>query len=104
MLAISGDTRSKLLPEVPTFAEAGLKDFSVTNWIGLWAPRGTPQPILDRLGKEISAIMATPEMKTFAEEAGAAPKWVVGEDFVRLVKEEDARWKGVIDKIGLQKK
>jgi len=104
MLAISGETRSKLLPDVPTFAEAGMKDFSVTNWIGLWAPRGTPQPILERLAREISAIMVTADMKTFAEDSGAAPNFAVGEDFVRLVKEEDARWKSVIEKIGIEKK
>lgn len=104
MLAISGDNRSALLPDVPTFAEAGLPNFGVVNWIGLWAPRGTPRPILDRMGKEISAVMATPEMKAFAAEAGAEHKWVVGEDFVRLMQVEDARWKAVIDKIGLQKK
>ncbi len=104
MLAISGATRSNLLPEVPTFAEAGLKDFGVTNWIGLWAPRGTPQAILTRLEKEIAAVMSTPEMKAFCDQAGAAPLFAVGQDFSKLLSEENTRWKTVIEKIGLVKK
>ena len=103
VLAMGGTTRNKLLPDSPTFAEGGLKDFSVTNWIGLWAPRGTPRPILDRMAKEIAAIMATPEIRTFSEEVGAAPNFAVGDDFLRLLNEEDVRWKAVIDKLGLEK-
>ena len=104
VLAMGGTTRNKLLPDAPTFAESGLKDFSFTSWNGLWAPRGTPRPILDRMVKEIAAIMATPEMRTFSEEVGAAPNFAVGDDFLRMLNEEDVRWKAVIDKLGLEKK
>ena len=56
------------------------------------------------MAKEIAAIMATPEMRTFSEEVGAAPNFAVGDDFLRMLNEEDVRWKAVIDKLGLEKK
>lgn len=104
MLAISGAHRVTVLPGVPTFAEAGVKDFGVSNWIGFWAPRGTPVPVLDRLKTEIAQIMATPEMKSYAEGMGADPRVVVGDGFVRLLDEESTRWIGLADKIGLEKR
>lgn len=67
LLAVSGARRLAALPEVPTFAEAGLKNFGLINFTGLWAPKGTPAAVVERLQKEIAAAMATPDMKAFAE-------------------------------------
>jgi tripartite-type tricarboxylate transporter receptor subunit TctC len=101
MLAIGGDRRLALLPDVPTFAEAGVEGFVLRNWIGLWAPRGTPPGVVERLQSEILAAMRTPEMKAYAESIAAEPRVVVGDEFVRLLRDESARWKAVIDRIGL---
>jgi tripartite-type tricarboxylate transporter receptor subunit TctC len=101
MLAIGGDRRLALLPDVPTFAEAGVEGFVLRNWIGLWAPRGTPPEVVERLRSEILAAMRTPEMKAYAESIAAEPRVVVGDEFVRLLQDESARWKAVIDRIGL---
>ncbi|GAA5235712.1 tripartite tricarboxylate transporter substrate binding protein [Verticiella sediminum] len=103
MLAISGEQRQKMLPDVPTFAQAGLKGYDLYNWIGLWAPAGTPAPVVERLRTAVYDAMQQPGMKAYAESVSAEPRVVVGDDFLRMLKEEDAMWKRVIDKTGLEK-
>jgi len=102
MLAVTGDQRLASLPDVPTFAEAGVKDFAVWNWIGLWAPAGTPRPVVDKLSHAIQGAMQTEDMKKFAVDMSAQPQAVVGDEFVNLLDTTDRQWKAVIDKAGLK--
>jgi hypothetical protein len=60
LLAVCGTKRMAALPDVPTFAEAGIKNFGLINFTGLWAPKGTPQSLVDRLHKEIAAAGSRP--------------------------------------------
>lgn len=92
LLAVSGDKRLASLPEVPTFAEAGVPWSGVVNWTGLWAPKGTPPAVLARLQKEIATAMATPDMKAFAEGMGAEPRQVGAEAFARMLRESTDAW------------
>src|SRR5678815_4607154 len=69
----TGSKRLTALPNVPTFAEAGVKNFGLINFTGLWAPKGTPQVAIDRLQKEIATAMATQDMKAFAESIASDP-------------------------------
>lgn len=62
-LAVTGDARSPILPEVPTFAEAGLTGLTLTSWGGFVAPAGTPRPIQDRLAATLATIVAMPEVQ-----------------------------------------
>ena len=101
MLAIGSERRLERLPNVPTFAEAGVEGFVLRNWIGLFAPRGTAQAIVDRMAQEIAAAMNTPEMKSYAEGIAAEPRVAVGEDLSALLRAENDRWKAVIQRIGL---
>ncbi len=101
MLAIGSETRLALLPDVPTFKEAGLDDFVVSSWISLFAPGGTPVAVIGRLSREVVSVMNTPEMKAYAEGVGAVPRVAVGADLAALMASDTARWKATIDRIGL---
>lgn len=60
-LAVTGETRSAAMPDVPTLAEQGYKGFSAVAWWGIFAPAGTPQPIIDKLNAEVAKVLQTPE-------------------------------------------
>jgi tripartite-type tricarboxylate transporter receptor subunit TctC len=92
MLAVSGSARLATLPEVPTFAEAGVKNFGVINFTGLWAPRGTPQAVIDRLQKEVATAMASADMKAFAEGIASEPGCWDAAAFARDLAERTAYW------------
>jgi len=100
LLAVSGDKRLAVLPEVPTFAEAGVKDFGVVNWTGLWAPKGTPQAVIDRLQHEIGVAMASPDMKEFATRMGADPRAANAGEFTQILRDSGEMWGKVAHNIG----
>ncbi len=102
-LAISGERRVAALPEVPTFAEAGLAGYGVVNWSGLAAPGGTPDAILQRLHQEASRALAAPDMRAFIAELGSEPGGITPEAFSRLLREETARWRDVAAAGGIEK-
>jgi tripartite-type tricarboxylate transporter receptor subunit TctC len=92
ILGVSGSKRLAALPEVPTFAEAGLKNFGLINFTGLWAPAGTPAAVTDRLQKEIAAAMASAEMKAFAEGIASEPGYWDAASFAKDLAERTATW------------
>jgi len=92
LLAVSGNKRLAALPDVPTFAEAGVKFDGLINFTGLWAPKGTPQAVVDRLQKEIAAAMASPDMKAFAEGLASEPGYWDAQTFAKDLRERTAYW------------
>lgn len=92
LLAVTGNARLKALPDVPTFAEAGVKNYGVVNFTGLWLPKGTPPAIVTKLQNDISIAMASKEIKDFADSIGAVPDVVTGEGFSKLLRENSLLW------------
>src|SRR4051812_3433253 len=96
--AVTGDTRSPMLPDVPTTAEAGLPEFKITVWYGLSAPKGTPVPIVEKLNRALSAALDDPVVaKRFADlgydivpPAHRSPAW-----FEAFMRSEVDLWKRV---------
>ena len=92
ILAVSGARRLAALPDVPTFTEAGLKNFGLINFTGLWAPKGTPPAVIERLQKEIATAMASADMKAFAEGIASEPGVWDAAAFARDLQDRTAYW------------
>lgn len=103
ILAVSGDSRLPVLPDVPTFAEAGLKDFGILNFNGLWAPKGTPPDVVAKLQSEIAKAAAAPDVKAFFETQGALPGGSKSADFGKLVQTTTKNWGPVAAKANIEK-
>jgi tripartite-type tricarboxylate transporter receptor subunit TctC len=99
-LAVSGSTRSPQLPDVPTLAESGFPDYSAYVWMGLLAPKGTPQDIRDRLLKELRIALATPEVQNYFQAAGMESVGSTPAEFDAYFRQERDRWARVIKEIG----
>jgi tripartite-type tricarboxylate transporter receptor subunit TctC len=100
-LAVTGRTRSSLLPDVPTVIESGLPGYEVSAWFGVFAPAGLPRPVLDRLNAEISAVLQAPEMQKRLQELGAEPEQGSAEAFAKFTRAEATKWSGVLKNAGL---
>jgi len=95
-LATSGRTRSAILPDVPTFTEAGVAGFQATLWVGFMAPKATPQPIVDQLSRTITDILKRPQIKDAWEKQGASPMVMTQAVFTAFMESEIAKWAKVI--------
>lgn len=101
-LAVIAPQRIPALPDVPTVAEAGLSNYEVTTWYGVFAPAGTPRPIIDRLNGELVAIMHSPAVKQRLAGLGTDPVTSTPDEFSAYLKQEIAKWGDVIRKAGLR--
>ena len=101
-LALVAPQRSSALPEVPTVAEAGLKDFDVTTWYGVMAPAGTPRPIVTRLNGELVKIMQAPDVKERLAGMATDPLTSTPEEFAAYLRQEIAKWGDVVRKANLK--
>jgi tripartite-type tricarboxylate transporter receptor subunit TctC len=95
-LALNAPKRSALLPEVPTFAEAGMPEFDLYTWFGMFAPAGTPREIVGRLQREVVAALKSPDLIERFEAVGAEPVGSTPEQFVERIRSDAAKWGEVI--------
>ena len=95
MLASAEGKRTPVLPDVPTIAESGFPGYSSGSWFGLLAPKGTPQAIIDKLNKEVNAIMPNLEQRFIV--AGADPVGKTPAHFAEFMAKETAKWKKVVE-------
>lgn len=98
-LAVTSKDRNPLLPDVPTMAEAGLPGFEVLSWQGLFAPAGTPPAVVERLSKEVRAVMESKDVKEFFAAQGFLVGATTPAEFTAFVGSEVKRW-GEIVKAG----
>jgi len=100
-LAVSTAKRSALVPQLPTMAEAGLKDFEVSGWYGVFAPARTPRPIVQRLNAEIVKLLDIPDVKGFLFNQGLEVSPSTPEQLAGQLRSDIARWGNVIRKAGI---
>lgn len=100
-LAISSAQRSPLLPDVPTVAESGLPGFDAVGWMGLAAPAGTPDSILDYLNEKVVAALADPEVNAKLKAMAFTPDGMSRARFTEMIRSENAKWSKVIKEAGI---
>jgi tripartite-type tricarboxylate transporter receptor subunit TctC len=101
-LAIGSAARVAPLPDVPTANEAGVPGYEVTNWWGIVAPAGTPRPVIERLHRELAAIVASPETKRRFEAEGADPLQMSSDEFARFIATETVKWARVVKEANIR--
>jgi len=101
-LAVAGRRREALLPEVPTFDEAGLADFRAVSWDGVFAPKDTPGPVLDRMHAAIQKALGSDRIKQQWTERGARVELESRAAFAAFVVQDGARWSTVIKAAGIK--
>jgi tripartite-type tricarboxylate transporter receptor subunit TctC len=100
VIAVSGAERSKLLPNVPTFAESGYPGLVSYAWYGFFAPAGTPKPIINKLNAETLKIMKEPEFQRILADTGSDFVGDTPEHFAEFVKAESQKWSRVVKESG----
>lgn len=100
--AVTSSERSPAFPNVPTVAEAGVKDFEIENWYGLVAPAGTPPAIINRLNKEVVKILKDPKLVEELSKEGGNIKPDTPEQFAKFLAVDVPRWKKIVTEAKLE--
>jgi hypothetical protein len=95
-LAVTTEARSPQLPDVPTVGDT-VKGYEASAWFGVGAPKNTPRPIIEKLNKEINAILAEPGIKQRLDELGGVPLIGTPEDFGKIIQAETDKWAKVVE-------
>jgi tripartite-type tricarboxylate transporter receptor subunit TctC len=102
-IAVMGDERNAEFPDVPTVVELGFPAAQATNWVGAFAPSGTPKEVIAKINREIVAVLQAPEAASFLEAQALRTSDDSPEEFAAFVATELDRWKAVAEKAGLRK-
>ncbi|MFO1082022.1 MAG: Bug family tripartite tricarboxylate transporter substrate binding protein [Reyranellaceae bacterium] len=102
VLATSGDKPSPFFPDVPTFAEQGVKELVVTEWYGVFAPPGTPAPIVDRASQAVAKVVAMKDIGVAFANVGVVPKANTPAELAALIKSEADFWGPIIRATGFK--
>lgn len=101
-LAVTGPNRVATEPNLPTIKESGYPDFVVETWFGLFAPAGTPRPIVDKLNAEILAALKSPDIQNRLKDLGTQPSWTSPEDYQKLLESDYKKWADVAKKAKIE--
>jgi tripartite-type tricarboxylate transporter receptor subunit TctC len=102
-LAWAAPKRSAIAPDLPTVAELGMPDLDASIWFGLMAPVGTPQSVLDKLGRELNAGLKSPDLLEVLKKQGYEPLGGTPADFTRYIDAELKKWKAAANLAGVKK-
>jgi tripartite-type tricarboxylate transporter receptor subunit TctC len=99
-LAVTGSTRSAQLPDVPTVAEQGIAGYEAYVWMGLLAPKGTPQPIVDKIYRDVKDVLAASEVKAYMATAGIEIVGSTPAEFGAFYRQERVQWAKIVKETG----
>jgi tripartite-type tricarboxylate transporter receptor subunit TctC len=102
-LGVSTKTRAEVLPQVPTLAEQGMRDYEVTLWFGMWAPAGTPAAVVQKLNATVNAIVSEPQMREQFTKLGLQPSPMRPEEFAAFVRTEIGVYKRIVEQAGIER-
>jgi tripartite-type tricarboxylate transporter receptor subunit TctC len=101
-LAVASGKRIAALPDVPTFAEAGLPNYRFVSWFGLAAPKGTRREVVSKIRDEVRKALAANDVKARMAEQGTEPGGIEAEEFARIIREDTRRWAQLAQEIGIK--
>jgi tripartite-type tricarboxylate transporter receptor subunit TctC len=101
-LGVTGQKRSEVAPDIPTIAEAGVPGYEATIWLGVMAPKGTPQPVVEKLNAEIGKVVNLPEVKQAWAKQGALPMHMTPAEFGQYLRKDIDKWAKVIETAGIK--
>ncbi len=101
-LGTSGTARSKILPDVPTIAEAGVPGYESTIWLGIMAPANTPKSVVEKINAEMVAMMDQPDIIAAWEKQGAVPMKMTPAQFDEMLRKDIEKWAHVVQVAGIK--
>jgi tripartite-type tricarboxylate transporter receptor subunit TctC len=101
-LALASAKRSSVLPDVPTMPQLGYPDLTASAWVGLYAPAKTPEPIVERLRREVSSLLNSQAFIERMKQVGIEIHAMSTDEFEKFMREERARWAEVAQKLKLK--
>jgi len=104
VLAVTGARRIKTLSDVPTLMELGVPDFNIVAWVAMFAPAGTPQPIVVKLNVALNALLKEPDTIAFVDRIGSDVMATTPEELATFVDDDTARWAHIVDIAKIERK
>jgi tripartite-type tricarboxylate transporter receptor subunit TctC len=101
-LAVTTDKRSEIVPDLPTVAEAGVAGYEYHTWFGMWAPAGTPKPVVEKLNGEVVKAMAVKEVRERFTTLAGQPSQMKLAEIEPFVKAEIVKWAKVVKEAGVK--
>ncbi len=101
-LAVTGLTRDRLQPDVPTVSESGLKGYEITGWHGFFAPAGTPREVIDRVNASVAKILGTPEIRELWASQGMDVVTNTPEEFSKRIRADYEKYGRIVKTVGIQ--
>ncbi|MDP2825490.1 MAG: tripartite tricarboxylate transporter substrate-binding protein [Sulfuritalea sp.] len=101
-LAVTGEKRSAMLPQVPTMAEAGVRNMESAAWFGMWAPAGVPSRVVDKIAKDVERALQSPDVLEKLAKMGAEPMSMTPSQFARFIRGETDASKRFVSELGIK--